>query len=108
MIRIETLLLSLLQINFMRPENVTPKNFIVDKIIYISPDGFFSIAIGTGDGGSEYEENTARFAMRWNGRDESKIGFPISNSKPMWFQLPKDIKDILKVLLENSRDVKVK
>jgi len=46
----------------MKLENANPKNFKVEKIIYTSSDGHFSIAKGewTDDG-------MDRFAMRWNG-----------------------------------------
>jgi hypothetical protein len=82
----------------MKPENVNPKNFIVSKILYTSADGSFSIAIGEWT-----EDKMNRFAMRWNGDINNPIdkGYPSVFNNPMWFQLPYDIKDLLKVLFEN-------
>lgn len=86
----------------MNPKLVTPGNFELIKVIYTSPDGFFSIAIGIGDGGNIYESKDIRFAMRWNGKSEEQKGFPASNGHPLWFQLPNDISAIIKTLMENS------
>ena len=83
----------------MKPENANPNNFKIDKIIYTSVDGSFSIARGEWT-----EDGMNRFAMRWNGDIHNPIdkGYPSVFDHPMWFQLPYDIKDILKVLIENS------
>ena len=84
----------------MQPENVNPKNFTVEKILYNRNN--FSIAIGTWN-----EDETRRFAMRWNEREgipEDK-GYPSVFQHPMWFQLPNevvDITDILQVIAENN------
>ncbi len=86
----------------MKPENVNPQNFNVKKIIYTSPDNYFSIAIGEGDGGNIYDKSQTRFAMRWNGKIDEHKGFPTSNGHPMWFQLPNELDEILKVLIEHS------
>ena len=86
----------------MKPEKANPKNFRIDKVIYTSPDGSFSIAKGewTDDGMN-------RFAMRWNGdiNNPDDKGYPSVFEHPMWFQLPYDIKDILSVLIENSNQM---
>lgn len=86
----------------MKPENANPKNFRVISIIYTSPDGSFSIAKG-----EWIEDNMNRFAMRWNGdiNNQGDKGYPSVFDNPMWFQLPYDIKDILKVLIENSNEM---
>lgn len=86
----------------MNPTNVNPKNFKVDKIIYTSPDGSFSIAKG-----EWIEDGMNRFAMRWNGEitNPNDKGYPSVFDNPMWFQLPYDIKDILKALIENSNQM---
>jgi len=88
----------------MNPENVNPKNFEVDRIIYTSPDTHFSIAIG-----HWVEDEMERFAMRWNGNinNQDDKGFPSSHNNPMWFQLPYDIRDVLSVLIENSRPMTI-
>lgn len=86
----------------MKPENANPQNFKVSRIIYTYPDGSFSIAIGEWT-----DDNMNRFAMRWNGdiNDPNDKGYPSVFNNPMWFQLPYDIKDILKVLIENSNEM---
>lgn len=81
----------------MKPEDVNPKNFKVEKIIYTSPKGEFSIAKGEWT-----EDGMNRFAMRWNGDGDNK-GYPSVFDHPMWFQLPYDIKDIIKTLVEHSK-----
>ena len=82
----------------MDPKDANPKNFKVEKILYTSPQGF-SIAKGEWT-----EDEMNRFAMRWNGdlNDSEDKGYPSVLGHPMWFQLPYDIKDILKTLIENS------
>jgi hypothetical protein len=86
----------------MKPENANPKNFTVSRIVYTAPDGSFSIAKGEWT-----EDNMNRFAMRWNGdiNNPSDKGYPSVFDNPMWFQLPYDIKDILRVLIENSNEM---
>jgi hypothetical protein len=80
----------------MDPNNVNPKNFKVEKIIYNSND--FSIAIGIW-----VDDKTRRFAMRWNEvNSPSDKGFPLSSGHPMWFQLPIDIQDIIITLIGHS------
>ncbi len=83
----------------MKPENARPQNFKVDKVIYTSPDGHFSIAKGEWT-----EDEMTRFAMRWNGdiNDPDDKGYPSVFSHPMWFQLPYDLKDMLTVLTAHS------
>ena len=89
----------------MKPENANPKNFYVSNIIYTSPDGGFSIAIG-----EWAEDKMRRFAMRWNGNIDNPQdkGYPSVFIHPMWFQLPYDIKDLLRVLIENSNEMILK
>jgi hypothetical protein len=84
----------------MNPEDANPKNFKVEKIIY-NEDGF-SVAIGVWQ-----EDETRRFAMRWNGSNIEDKGYPSVFVNPMWFQLPQDVTSIVKTLLENS-DLKIK
>jgi hypothetical protein len=62
----------------MEPENVNPKNFIVERIIY--NDNNFSIAIGIWQ-----EDETRRFATRWN-EGNTFAGYPNYAGNPMWFQ----------------------
>ena len=52
----------------MRPEDVNPSNFKVEKIIYNKDN--FSIAIGEWK-----EDNSTRFAMRWN-EGKTIAGYP--------------------------------
>jgi hypothetical protein len=78
----------------MQPENVNPGNFNVERIIF--NQGGFSIAIGIWN-----EDDTRRFAMRWNERDGANPndkGYPSVFTHPMWFQLPDDITPVLNVL----------
>lgn len=81
----------------MKPEDVNPKNFEVEKIVYNTHN--FSIAIGVWQ-----EDGTRRFAMRWNEKDGTPDdkGYPSVFQHPMWFQLPEDITGILKALMENN------
>ncbi|HEY1046299.1 MAG TPA: hypothetical protein VGF79_07660 [Bacteroidia bacterium] len=83
----------------MKPENANPKNFIVDKVIYTSPDGNFSIAKG-----EWVEDEMIRFAFRWNGdiNNPSDKGYPSVFDNPMWFQLPYDLRDVLSILIRES------
>ena len=74
----------------MRPEDVNPSNFKVEKIIYNK--GNFSIAIGEWK-----EDNSTRFAMRWN-EGKTIAGYPSYAGYPMWFQLPKDLTDVIETL----------
>jgi hypothetical protein len=82
----------------MRPEDVTPGNFDQERIIFNNGD--FSIAIGTWT-----DDETRRFAMRWNGDNDitqPSLGYPNIFGKPMWFQLPVEIGPIIRALIENS------
>ncbi|WP_394773839.1 hypothetical protein [Flavobacterium sp.] len=84
----------------MRPEDVNPANFTVERIIYNK--GNFSIAIGTWN-----EDETRRFAMRWNEKDSNPDdkGYPSVFQHPMWFQLPNginNINDIIQTLTANN------
>ena len=74
----------------MRPEDVNPSNFKVEKIIYNKDN--FSIAIGEWK-----EDNSTRFAMRWN-EGKTIAGYPHYAGNPMWFQLPKDSTDVIGTL----------
>ena len=74
----------------MRPEDVNPSNFKVEKIIYNKDN--FSIAIG-----EWREDNSTRFAMRWN-EGKTIAGYPSYAGNPMWFQLPKELTDIIETL----------
>ena len=79
----------------MQPEKVRPRNFKVEKIVYNKNS--FSIAIGKWKG-----QKNNRFAMRWNGEHEKDQGYPNYGKYPMWFQLPDDVKDIIRVFSEND------
>lgn len=88
----------------MNPQDANPQNFIVDRIIYTSPDGAFSIARG-----QWVEDEMNRFAMRWNGNiaDSNDLGFPSSRGKPMWFQLPYYIRELLVTLIQSSGPMEI-
>ena len=62
-----------------RPQDVNPRNFKVNCVIY--DDGQFSIAWGT------WEDDTRRLAMRWNGNNGDP-GYPKLFKHPVWFVLP--------------------
>ena len=85
----------------MKPEDVNPSNFKVEKILY-NKNGF-SIAIGI------WRENGhRRFAMRWNeqgSRPATDKGYPSVFQHPMWFQLPNDVNDIIQVLTDNNVEI---
>lgn len=86
----------------MRPQDANPKNFTVQRIIYTSPDGGFSIAIG-----EWVEDEMNRFAMRWNGdiNNTNDKGYPSQGGNPMWFQLPYDLRGMLAALIQNSQTI---
>ncbi len=84
----------------MNPEAVNPRNFRVERIVYNSPDGFFSVAIGVWT-----EDEMNRLAMRWNGdrNNQNDIGYPSLGGNPVWFQLPyEDIRGLAEALIENE------
>ena len=78
----------------MKPENVNPQNFEVEKIIYNQYE--FSIAVGIWQ-----EDESRRFAMRWNVGENDDTGFPKVFGHPMWFQLPINVNGIVSALIEN-------
>lgn len=82
----------------MHPKYAISKKFTIKKIIYISPDGYFSIAKGIWN-----EDKTHCFAMRWNGdiNDKNDLGYPSRGAYPMWFMLPTDIREVLVALINN-------
>lgn len=88
----------------MNPKDVNPGNFKVNRIVYTSPKDDFSIAIGEWT-----EDEMNRFALRWNYdiNNPDDIGFPNSHGHPVWFQLPYDIRDMLKVLIEHSNPMEI-
>ena len=79
----------------MEPEKVNPNNFKNIKVIH--NEGGFSIATGIWQ-----EDNTKRFAMRWNGNSSEDKGYPSIFKHSMWFQLPEDIEIILKIIIEHN------
>lgn len=83
----------------MRPQDALSSKFTIDRIVYTSPDNSFSIARGEWT-----EDETNRFAMRWNGdvNNPNDLGHPSAFGHPMWFQLPLDIREILAALIQNS------
>jgi hypothetical protein len=48
----------------------------------------------------------SRIAMRWNGdfNNEDDKGYPSYAGNPMWFQLPYDISDVIRVLSNNNNN----
>jgi len=79
----------------MKPENVNPNNFAVDKILY--DDGDFSIAFGT------WEDGTKSIGMRWNGVSDADAGYPKVFGNPMWFLIPDNLAtEFMKSLLGNQ------
>lgn len=80
----------------MNPENVNPKKFEVERIIFTSRDGQYSRAIGYW-----VEDKMRRYAMRYNGED-SELGYPSSRGYPMWFQLPYDLNEFVGFLSQNT------
>lgn len=88
----------------MNPLNVNPEKFTEIRVIYTSPDKSFSIATGHWK-----DDEMERFAMRWNGdiNNPNEKGFPLSHNNPMWFQLPYDLRDLISVLIINSRPMTI-
>ncbi len=78
----------------MRPEDVNPKNFTVERIIY--NENGFSIAVGIWNA-----DETRRFAMRWN-EGNTHAGYPNYAGNPMWFQLLEDIGNVLAAIIANN------
>ena len=84
----------------MKPENVNPGNFEVNKILFDNNE--FAIAYG------KFEEGENCIAMRWNGDGEDDKGYPKTFGNPMWFIVHNDLMLlILKGLVgeENSKKV---
>lgn len=78
----------------MNPQNVNPKNFDVESIVYTNPHEGFSIAIGIWS-----ESGNRTVAMRWTGdvSNEEDKGYPKTFGNPMWFLLPDSLmKPLLK------------
>ncbi len=78
----------------MKPENVNPGNFKVEKVLYNDND--FSVAYGIWDGGEK------RIGLRWNG-DDKDAGYPKTFGNPMWFIFTENLNiDFLKSILNNK------
>lgn len=71
----------------MNPQNVNPKNFEVDQILF--NNGEFSIAFGT------WQKRTKNIAMRWNGNENGDVGYPKVFGNPMWFIVDLNIQNPL-------------
>lgn len=67
----------------MKPENVNPKNFKVESIIY--DNEYFSIAYG------EWEGKKNHLAMRWNGETDEDPGYPKLFNNPVWFLIAEEL-----------------
>ncbi|MBX3164544.1 MAG: hypothetical protein KF900_08685 [Bacteroidetes bacterium] len=80
----------------MKPEEVNPSNFEVEKIIY--DDDEFSIAYGQWH---KAEQGSRHLAVRWNGEGEEK-GFPTSFGRPVWCLISSDLTDIFLTALLSS------
>jgi len=79
----------------MKPEDVTPANFLRDSIIF--DNGNFSVAWGTW--GGEDNGGDKCLGMRWNG-DGNDPGYPKLFKNPVWFIIPEDLTaSMLKTLL---------
>ena len=63
----------------MKPENVNPGNFKVEKILFNNNE--FSIAYGMWNNESE------KLGMRWNGSSDNDPGYPKVFRNPMWFMV---------------------
>lgn len=70
----------------MKPENVNPRNFTLEEVVY--DNGEFSIAYG------RFENSVSRLAMRWNGGD-NEAGYPKTFGNPMWFIVHDDLKQVI-------------
>lgn len=78
----------------MQPENVNPRNFRVERIVF--NNGSFSIAYGI------WEDESNRLAMRWNGNsnDPNDVGYPKLFGNPIWFQISEELTEpLLKSLI---------
>ena len=82
----------------MKPENVNPKNFKVEKVVYDNND--FSIAYGIWEGGKTH------LAMRWNGESENDPGYPKLFKNPVWFLVTEELKVPILTALINLTDTK--
>ena len=85
----------------MKPEEVSPRNFKLEKIIF--DNGDFSISYG------EWENGNKSLAMRWNGdpNDPDDKGYPKTFGNPMWFLVERDLTiPILTSLIGNENSHK--
>lgn len=79
----------------MRPENVNPQNFTVDRIIFNNKH--YSVCYG------HWKNEPNTLAMRWNGdiNKNSDLGYPYYKSTPYWFVVDRSLMIvILKGLLD--------
>ena len=80
----------------MKPENVNPKNFKVENIVY--NNDYFSIAYGIWEGGNKH------LVMRWNGESDEDPGYPKLFNNPVWFLIPEELKIPILTSLINLSD----
>jgi len=68
----------------MKPENVNPKNFKVENIVF--DNSYFSIAYGIWESGKRH------LVMRWNGELDDDPGYPKLFKNPVWFLISEELK----------------
>ena len=77
-----------------KPEEVNPKNFIVETILYNHES--FSVAYGC------WDDDYRCLAVRWDG-EENRSGFPQTFGRPMWLIIPQELTiPILKGFLDKD------
>lgn len=84
--------------NYILPDEVvSPKqHWSLIKVLHDGGEGEYSIALGRWD-------NEPVLGMRWNGREDSRIGNPQSRGLPTWFIVPGNYQEsILEQLSKNT------
>lgn len=66
----------------IEPTEVNHSRFPVEKVLLNNGD--FSIVWGT------WDRRVRCLGMRWN-EVPNKVGFPVSNGKPVWFVIPSEL-----------------
>jgi len=80
----------------MNPIDVQTNKFKPVKIL--SDHDGFAIAIG------ETEDGDVAMGMRWNGDEESPIGFPQTYGNPTWLILPDHVSEVMSIALLFMKD----
>ena len=82
---------------YIRPEDVTApqSRWRLQRVIHSGGESEWSVAEG-------YWDNEPCVAIRWNGKDDKRLGFPISGSTAVWFIVPEEMEDDVRKAAERA------